>query len=84
MSLELVELPRIKVSPEVHALLSAEAELTGDDINKVVREWLHARADVEMNKLRVANRHLKSRGFPCIDVSERREFDLRSRLAAEK
>lgn len=68
MSLELVELPRIKVSPEVHAILSAEAELRGDEINAVVREWLHKHGEQELEKLRIANRHLKARGLPCIDV----------------
>lgn len=68
MSLDLIELPRIKVSPEVHALLSAEAEVTGEEINAVVREWLHDRARKELDRLRIANRHLNARGLPCIDV----------------
>ena len=68
MSLELIELPRIKVSPEVHAILSAEAEVSGDEINAVVRDWLHERAKREMDRLRIANRHLHARGLPCIDV----------------
>jgi len=68
MSLELVELPRIRVSTEVHALLSAEAEIRGEDINAVVREWLHERGSKEIHKIRIANRHLNARGLPCIDV----------------
>ena len=68
MSLDLVELPRIRVSPETHALLSAQAEMSGEEINAVVRDWLHERAAREINKLRIANRHLHARGLPCIDV----------------
>lgn len=70
MSLELIELPRIKVDPETHALLSAEAELTGEDINAVVRNWLHERKGREIHKLRIANRYLNARGLPCIDVED--------------
>lgn len=72
MALDLVELPRIKVSPEVHAILSAEAEVTGEEINAVVRDWLHDRAKKELDRLRIANRHLNARGLPCIDVEDRR------------
>jgi len=72
MSLDLIELPRIKVSPEVHALISAEAEISGEEINAIVREWLHDRGQKELNKLRIANKHLNARGLPCINVEDRR------------
>lgn len=70
MSIDLVELPRIKVSVECHALLSAQAEISGEEINAIVREWLHNRCSDEVRRITVANRHLKARGLPCIDVGK--------------
>lgn len=66
MSIDLVELPRIKVSPECHALLAAQAEISGEEINAVVRDWLHGRCSDEIRRITVANQHLKARGLPCI------------------
>lgn len=68
MSLDLIELPRIRVSPETHALLKAEAEISGEEINAVVRDWLHERSLREVRKIILANAELKSRGLPCIGV----------------
>lgn len=47
-----------------------EAESRGEEINAVVREWIHDRVLRDLQKLRIANRHLKARGLPCIDVGE--------------
>ena len=41
MSLELKELPVIKVHPEVHAMLKANAVCTDVEINAFCREILH-------------------------------------------
>lgn len=65
MSLELVDLPTIKVHPEVHALLKAQAHHDKRTLNDLVREILHTWASQKFNVLSMANDILKSK-----DMSE--------------
>ena len=54
MSLELQDLPTIKVHPEVHCLLKAHAQVREKEINAVVREIIHAWASKQVHVMSVA------------------------------
>ena len=64
MSLELVDLSRIKVAPEVRAFLNSWADAHGIDqaelLRKIVTDFSRKHIDVVI----VANRTLEREGFP--------------------
>ena len=66
MSLELVDLSRIKVPPEVRAVLNAYADVHSQEQQEVVRailiDWCRQRVDV----VRIAHATLEREGLPGI------------------
>ena len=63
MSLELQDLPTIKVHQEVHCLLKAHAQVHKQELNALVREIIHAWAKTQVHVFSVANDLAKSKGL---------------------
>jgi len=61
MSLELQDLPTIKVHQEVHCLLKAYATVHKQDMNALVREILHKWAKQQVDVLSMATDLAKSK-----------------------
>lgn len=66
MSLELTDLGRVKVHPEVHALLTAQASISECDTNALVRGILHDWATKQFHVISVANSIAISKGLSGI------------------
>ena len=66
MSLDLTELPTIKVHPHVHALLKAQSLKEKRDMNQLVRAILHVWAFEKVDVISMANEFLKSKDLPEI------------------
>ena len=66
MSLELQDLPTIKVHQEVHALLKAHSAVHKQEINALVREILHLWASDYVSVWSMANDFAKAKQLPGI------------------
>ncbi len=66
MSLELVDLPGIKVHPEAHAYLKAKADVQRVSMNELVRQVLHDAVLRELAIHSMADAICKSKGLPGI------------------
>ena len=64
MSLELVDLSRIKVPPEVRAFLNAWADAHGIDQAELTRRICTEFAQKHIDVVMVTNRTLEREGFP--------------------
>ena len=61
MALELVDLPGIKVHPEVHAFIKAKAEIQRVNMNELVRQILHDVVLREISIFTLADKHCKDK-----------------------